>query len=230
MDFRGQPLVGTNNLQAQINVINATLTTIAGQITTLQTNVTTLQGNVTTLQGQTAKLSDSGSGHFTSFVFSSGFTTDLTPSILPFYGNGLFIVNSHMTDGMSIHVTIFGALQVAATIPNSATLQLFLSSDTSGATPYTDVNSFGVLDCSTQSVIFEFWINIKSQASATFIAISKFPPPMGGVNGLVVITPNNTAPFGAFGGMPIFLLAKWSGGGTTNLGIYDVLIERTTLF
>jgi hypothetical protein len=224
MNFLGFGPSTSSNLQAQIDAINAQITTINGLITTLQTNVTTLQT-------QTSKLSDSASGNFASFIFTGNSITNLNASMSPVYGNGFAIPFSDMTAGMSIHVTLFAALQVAATIPNTQTLQLFLAQDNLGNSQYTNPTAIGVLDTSTVSVIWEFWINVKALSGPqAAIGISKHPSPAGGAGGLVVIFTSSINPFSP-GGCPIFLIGRWGGaGGTQNLGIYDIVIERQALF
>lgn len=221
------------NLQAQIDALDAEVTIIQGQITTLLSSV--------------GKLSNSATGNFSNFVMSSTGAAVVLSDSMPLFGTyrpltKCFVIpTDQITVGMGIRVTLFAEIQIASNPANTQTMAVYLSADANGGYPMTPLDQVLVLDTTAYAgavlkskIVFDLILksNTVSTPMSVFGAVS-YPFGIGGNSGAYLYQTADVPSSNIQNGFRVFILGQFASpllAGTHNLGIYDVVIERTALF
>lgn len=219
-----------NTLQAQINVINGEITTIQGDITDLEADVKDNTDDIKDLntvceglQDKIDNLSCSAVGFFTPFDFTGTSYTNLTASMTPIIGDGLFIPYDQCQDGMAIRITVYTAVQN----DQLQDFAFFLTQDTTPNFWYTDANEEEMpVYAAITNRIYVFTLILQKRS----LPLTMYNITTSG-NGRTFYSTGALNPLTGFGGMPIFFIARWRLGlGVHHFTINNVIVERIAGF
>lgn len=226
MDYKGDSF----STQSQVDNLNARVTVLESTVVTLQNEINATNVVVAAALDKIEQLTESCLGNFTPFIFTGLVLTDITSSMQPSIGEGLFIPYSHMVSGMTLRVSVWVAFQQNPT----QDFRFFLSQDSAGNFPYT-FTGYEALPSQivTANKKYVFYLMVKqldstSPPSQTAI-LSTATESAYGLLSYTTASPPSFTPFETEGGMHIHFQAQWrTAQSTQNFAPYLFTIEKIT--